>query len=86
MTSAPLLDERQAEAILADLLARLPGYTPGWTPTTGKPSWALLQTYSRYLHALAERINRAPDKNKLAFYDLLGINLLPAQAAVAPAI
>ncbi len=88
MTSngTPLLDQRTAEAMVADLLERLPGYTPGWLPTVGKPSWALIQIYGRYLHALAERLNRAPDKNKLAFYDLLGINLLPAQAAVAPVV
>lgn len=82
----PLLEARQAPDFVADLLARLPGYAPGWTPAEGGPSWAVMQAYARYLRALAERLALAPDKNKLAFFDLLGINLLPAQAARAPLV
>jgi hypothetical protein len=38
------------------------------------------------LQTLIERLNQAPDKNKLAFLDLLGINLLPPQPARAPLV
>lgn len=82
----PGLDGRDAQAIVADFLARLPGYVPGWTPAEGGPGWAVVQAYARYLQALAERLGLAPDKNKLAFLDLLGINMLPAQAARAPLV
>lgn len=82
----PTLDDRQIQAMVADLLARMPGYTPGWTPTQNSPSWAITQIYARYLRALAERVGLAPDKNKLAFLDLLGVNLLPAQAARVPVV
>lgn len=82
----PTLDNRQIQALVADLLARMPGYTPGWTPVENGPSWAIIQIYARYLRALAERVGLAPDKNKLAFLDLLGVNLLPAQAARAPVV
>lgn len=75
-----------AESIIEKLLARLPGYAPGWQPAPGGPSWALLQIYARYLAALAERVGQAPDKNKLAFLEMLGLNLLPAQAARAPVV
>ena len=78
------LDEREAEAILHDLLARMPGYVPGWQPAG--PGEAINQAFARYLRALHERLNEAPDKNKLAFLDLLGISLLPAQAARAPVV
>lgn len=82
----PTLDDRQIQAMVADLLARMPGYTPGWTPASTGPSWAIIQIYARYLRALAERVGLAPDKNKLAFLDLLGVNLLSAQAARAPIV
>lgn len=86
VNGTPLLDERNAQAFAAALLHRLPGYVPGWYPREGQPSWAIIQAYARYLHTLAERLNLAPDKNKLAFLELLGINLLPAQASRAPVV
>jgi len=64
----------------------LPGYIPGWSPAPGGPSWALLQAFARYLQALIERVAAAPDRSKLAFLDMLGINLLPAQSARAPLV
>ncbi|MCL4870814.1 MAG: putative baseplate assembly protein [Anaerolineae bacterium] len=86
VNGTPLLDERNAQAFAAALLHRLPGYVPGWYPREGQPGWAIIQAYARYLHTLAERLNLAPDKNKLAFLELLGINLLPAQASRAPVV
>lgn len=82
----PKLDVRTAQAIVAELMARLPGYTPNWTPAEGGPGLAVVQVFARYLQALIERLNQAPDKNKLAFLDMLGVNLLPAQAARAPVV
>lgn len=82
----PASTNASAESIIEKLLARLPGYAPGWQPAPGGPSWALLQIYARYLAALAEHVGQAPDKNKLAFLEMLGLNLLPAQAARAPVV
>ena len=42
--------------------------------------------FARYLQTLAERLERAPDKQKLAFLDMLGIGLIPAAAARAPVV
>lgn len=81
-----LLDPRQADGFLQELLQRSKGYVPGWQPSEGQASDALLRIYARYLQALNERVNLAPAKNRLAFFDLLGINLIPAQAAVAPVV
>lgn len=86
MNKAPLLDDRHTETMVQQLLARLPAYVPEWQPTETGPSWAVIQIYARYLKALAERLNQAPDKNKLAFLDRLGIPLLSAQAARAPVV
>jgi Baseplate J-like protein len=83
---APLLDGRDADAVVAELRARLPAYLPGWSVESRGPAAALLQVFGRYVQALIERLNQAPAKNELAFLDLLGINLLPAQAARAPVV
>ncbi len=86
MSTTPILEPRQAEEFARDLVAKVAGYVPGWKPVPGEPGAALLAIYARYLRALAERLNRAPEKNQLAFFDLIGMNLLPAQAAVAPLV
>ena len=81
---APHLDQRDAASVLADVLRRLPAYVPGWSPKEGRASSALLQVFARYMEALIERLNQVPDKNLLAFLDLLGQSLAPAEAARAP--
>jgi phage-related baseplate assembly protein len=86
MNGTPPLDNRDTEAIVQDWLQRLPAYVPGWQPRPGTASWAIVQIFARHLRSIAERLNEAPDKNKLAFLDRLGINLLPAQAARAPVV
>jgi hypothetical protein len=82
--AAPILDGRDVDAIVAAVLDRLPAYVPGWNPPKGGPGRTLLEVFGRSLRALLERLNQAPRKNKLAFLDMLGISLLPAQAARAP--
>ena len=84
--STPRLDERDAQTLMAELLSRVPGYVPQWTPASGQPGWAISQVFSRYLHVLIERLNQVPDRNKLAFLDMLGSSLLSAQAARAPMV
>jgi len=85
-TSTPKLDMRDAQQIVQALQAQSPGYTPGWLLPADDVGNALAQVFARYLQALGERLNQAPDKNKLAFLDQLGISLLPAQAARAPVV
>jgi hypothetical protein len=82
----PLLDPRDADAIVRDLLARVPAYAPGWEPAEGGPGRAVLVAFARQLRALGERLNQAPDKNLLAFLEMLGVSLIPAQAARAPVV
>jgi phage-related baseplate assembly protein len=80
------VDPRDAKRLLADLLARRPGYVPEWRPSGAGAGAALLQITARYLQAIVQRLNQAPDKNKLAFLDLLGVDLVPARAARAPLV
>lgn len=83
---APRLDNRDAAAVLAGLVRRLPAYVPGWRPQDTGSSQAMLQILARYMEVLLERLNAAPDKNLLAFLDLLGHNLVEARAARAPLV
>ncbi len=83
---APLLDERDADRVLRDLLKRLPAYVPNWQSQNSGNSQGLLQILARYMQVLIERLNGVPDKNLLAFLDLLGISLIQAQAARAPVV
>jgi hypothetical protein len=86
LPSSPRIDSRQALQLLADLLARRNGYVPEWQPEEGDQGLALGQIAARYLQTLIQRLNMAPDKNKLAFLDLMGIRLIPAQAARTPVV
>lgn len=83
---APGLDTRDEREMVAALEARLPGYVPGWRPPRSGPGRAIVQVFARYLQALAVRLNQAPEKHKLAFLELLGINLLPPRPARAPVV
>ena len=85
-SSKILLDPREAAQIVADLLVRRPGYVREWLPSEKGPDAAILQIFVRYLYAILQRLNQAPDKNKLAFLDLLGIQPIPAQSARAPVV
>jgi hypothetical protein len=82
----PRLDASDATAAYAALLRRIPGYVPGWRPRDGSPEAALLRIVARYREVLNERLNAAPEKNMLAFLDLLGISLVEAQSARAPIV
>lgn len=78
------VDPRGAADFEAVLHARVPGYLPGWEPVRGGAGAALLAIAARFDAIVAERLNRTPEKNQLAFLDMLGVSLLPAQAARAP--
>ena len=88
MTSAvpPVLDPRAADTIAGEVLARVPGYVPGWVPETGGAGSAMAYIYGRLMYTLAGIINQAPNKNELACFDQLGIELLAPQPARAPVV
>ncbi|GGO94453.1 putative baseplate assembly protein [Wenjunlia tyrosinilytica] len=77
---------RDAAAFVAALLARRSGYVPEWQPGASGPDIALAEVLARYLASIAARLDQAPDKHHLALLDLLGVRLIPAQAARAPVV
>jgi len=80
------VDPRDQDALLGTMDARRPGYVPEWTPGSGDAGRALEAIAARYGAAVLQRLNQAPDKNRLAFLGMLGERLAPAQAARAPIV
>ena len=82
MLQPPKVDRRTAEDLVAQVLERLPeGVTSG---AGGNMALSLINVFARFGQIIIERMNKAPQKNLLAFLDLLGISRLPPQAAQAP--
>ena len=80
------IDLRDAAQLFAEFLARRAGYVPQWSPSERGVDVALAQVAATYWQAIIQRLNQAPAKNKLAFFDTLGIQLIPAQAARTPLV
>ena len=84
-TTAPLLDPRTAatirDQVTSDLAATLGA---AWIPAGDQASAALISIIARFGEIVIERLNQAPDKNFLAFLDLLGTTPLPPEPARVP--
>jgi Baseplate J-like protein len=77
---------RYARQELAAMLRKRQAYTPAWNADDGDPGRAVLASYASMLSQLWERLNAAPDKNKLQFLSDIGIDSLPPAAARAPVV
>lgn len=85
---APKIDERTAADIaqqVQDLLkVYLKDYTPGLSESEKGISNALIGVFARFAEIIIQRLNKVPDKNLLAFLNLLGASRLPPQPARVP--
>jgi hypothetical protein len=84
--TAPPVNPGTASALAADITSKLLANVSGWSPTdpSGAPDQAgaaLISVVSRFGEIVIKRLNRAPDKNFLAFLDLLGTAPLPEPRA-----
>lgn len=82
----PILDARAAEDFYAELTARQPAFTPELPPVPLGSAAALRQILARFSSTVTQRLDQAPDLDKLAFLQMLGISLIPAQPARAPLV
>jgi hypothetical protein len=95
----PLIDPRTYADLVAEVEGLAAQYTasPPATPTTpAAPGWqpaadgtldaggALVRVFSRLTEIAIARLNRLPERNFLAFLDLIGTRLEPPQAARVP--
>jgi hypothetical protein len=86
LNTTPVVDSRASADIFDELLALQPAWTPEIAPIKGEPSYALFQIFARYMQSSIDRLNRAPDKNLLAFLDTFGVALIPPQPSRAPVV
>jgi hypothetical protein len=91
MTPAvPSIDIRTANSIAKQVQNLIKIYAPAWQefdPDTKRAtgvSGALIGIFSRFSEIIIQRINQVPQKNFLAFLDLLGAAVLPPQPARVP--
>jgi len=78
----PRLDDRRYEDLVEELLARVPAHTPEWTPQqAGDPGRTLLELFAWLADTVLYRANLIPERQRLAFLQLLGMPMEPARAA-----
>ncbi len=82
----PKIDQRSYNDIVEQTKKLAQKYT-SWRPKSeGKPDagGALIRIFGRMATLVSDRLNQVPEKNFLAFLDLIGTQLLPPQPAKVP--
>ena len=78
----PALDDRSFDDLVDELLARIPAHTPEWTnPRVGDPGRTLIELFAWLTDTLLYRANLVPERQRLVFLRLLGMQMRPPVAA-----
>ncbi|MFI0218843.1 baseplate J/gp47 family protein [Streptomyces lydicus] len=78
----PNLDDRRWEDLVAEAKELIGPYAPQWTDRgPSDPGIALIELFAWLVEGLIYRLNQVPEKNYVAFLNLLGITRLPATPA-----
>ncbi|MES1971193.1 MAG: hypothetical protein V4472_01965 [Pseudomonadota bacterium] len=78
----PATDDRRYQALVDELVARIPSHTPEWTNfNDSDPGVTLIQLFAHITESLLYRANQIPERNRAKFLQLLGVPLAPAQEA-----
>ncbi|MEU6384177.1 putative baseplate assembly protein [Streptomyces bauhiniae] len=81
---SPNLDDRRFQELVDEAKRYVQQRAPEWTDhNVSDPGVTLIETFAYLVDQLLYRLNRVPEKNYLAFLDLLGIRLFPPSAASA---
>lgn len=91
---SPPIDDRSYDALVRATEALVQAYTrdpaipgSGWRPPPeGQPDLAsaLIRSFGRMVRQVVERVNRAPDRNFVAFLNLIGAEPTPPRPARVP--
>jgi predicted phage baseplate assembly protein len=82
MIPSPKLDDREFDDLVAEALRLIPRYAPEWTHhNPADPGITLIELAAWLTDLILYRVNKVPEKNYIAFLNLLGIKLKPPQAA-----
>ncbi len=78
----PQIDVRTWQDIVDEVRSRIPHYTPEWTDfNDSDPGITLSQVFAHLAEMLLFRMNMVPELAYVKFLELIGIELIPAQAA-----
>src|SRR5215218_3777592 len=84
MIPPPKLDDRTFHDIVEEAISMIPRYAPEWTNhNAADPGITLIELAAWMTDLLIYRLNQVPDKNYVAFLNLLGIKLRAPRAAKA---
>ncbi|MDN5778928.1 MAG: hypothetical protein L0H96_18705, partial [Humibacillus sp.] len=74
----PDLDDRTWQDLVDEMRALIPRYAPGWTDHNPSDlGITLLELFAWLAEGVVYRLNQVPDKNYIAFLNLLGITRDP---------
>jgi len=80
----PKIDKRTFSQLASALLSIVPHYTPEWSAGDEDAGTALAKIHAFIIEMVITRLNQVPRKSLIAFLDMLGIKLLPAQPSLVP--
>ncbi|MBB5936593.1 putative baseplate assembly protein [Streptomyces zagrosensis] len=79
---SPNLDDRRFQGLVDEAKRLVQQRCPEWTDhNVSDPGVTLIEAFATMVDQLVYRLNRVPDKNYLAFLDLIGVRLYPPTAA-----
>ena len=82
MIPPPKLDDRTYADIVAEAMRLIPRYCPEWTDhNPSDPGITILELAAWMTELILYRLNRVPEKNYLAFLNMIGVRLRPPQPA-----
>lgn len=78
----PNLDDRRFQDLVDDAKRLIARRSPSWTDhNVSDPGVTLIELFAHMTDQLIYRLNRVPDRQYVAFLDLLGVKLFPPTAA-----
>lgn len=82
MIPLPKLDDRSYADIVAEAMRLIPRYCPEWTNhNPSDPGITILELTAWMTELVLYRLNRVPERNYIAFLNMVGIQLRPPQPA-----
>jgi hypothetical protein len=85
MSTPPKIDRRSYEDLVRQTTEQAQKNVPSWQPGTSPDAGvALIRIFGRMAALVSDRLNRIPEKNFLAFLDLIGTQIQPPQPARVP--
>lgn len=84
MADGPEVDGRRRDDLRDHVESVAPYYTDEWDPATDDAGSALVALFAEMAADVTERLDRAPEKHRAAFFDALGFDRRPPLSATLP--